>query len=109
MGASRIWLAYCLKIQYNKEDEMEVDNMADNNDKNKKSIDVTKPRVSTPASNIDASKVSDYTRREQQSLEKLVKKLGTNSGAKVRNEGNIKTKLSMAELARRLKIFSPIP
>lgn len=65
--------------------------MADNNDKNKKSIDVTKPRVSTPASNIDASKVSDYTRREQQSLEKLVKKLGTNSGAKVRNEGNIKT------------------
>ena len=42
------------------------------------SIDVTKPKTTnTPMSNIDASRISDYTAREQQALERLKKKVGT--------------------------------
>lgn len=66
--------------------------MADENDKKdlktsgqnsspqkpKKSINVTKPQESGPKlSNIDASRVSAHTLREQQSLERLKKKIGT--------------------------------
>ena len=50
-----------------------------NSNNQNKVIDVTKPRESrpsTPMSNIDSSRVSDYTLREQQSLERLTKKLG---------------------------------
>lgn len=49
--------------------------MSDDEKKNKKPIDVTKPR-NTPSSNFDTSKVSDYTLREQQALEKLKKSVG---------------------------------
>ena len=45
-----------------------------------KPIDVTKPRVNI-SSNIDASKVSAHTLREQQALEKLAKKVGVGSKA----------------------------
>lgn len=45
-----------------------------NNSPQNKSINVTKPR--TQMSNIDASMVSDHTLREQQSLERLKKKIG---------------------------------
>lgn len=42
-----------------------------------KSINVTKPQETrAPMSNIDASMVSDHTLREQQSLERLKKKIG---------------------------------
>lgn len=55
--------------------------MADENkDKKKeknKAINVTRPKANnTPRSNIDASRVSSYTMREQQSLEKLKKSVG---------------------------------
>ena len=61
--------------------------MADENDRNlnsgqgnppqNKSINVTKPQSSGPQmSNIDASRVSAHTLKEQQSLERLKKKIG---------------------------------
>lgn len=47
------------------------------NNQQRKAIDVTKPRSAPPPqSNIDASRVSAYTLREQQSLEKLKKQVG---------------------------------
>ena len=43
-----------------------------------RTIDVTKPKhTPPPMSNIDTSRVSDYTIREQQALERLKKKVGT--------------------------------
>lgn len=60
--------------------------MADDNKQEKdKIINVTKPKTeSIPRSNIDASRVSSYTMREQQSLEKLKKTVGgpSNSGGR---------------------------
>lgn len=61
-----------------------------NNDKDK-IINVTRPKTeSIPRSNIDASRVSSYTMREQQSLEKLKKTVGGSSGHQGRS-GKIKT------------------
>ena len=61
-----------------------------NNDKDKL-INVTRPKTeSIPRSNIDASRVSSYTMREQQSLEKLKKTVGGPSGHQGRS-GKIKT------------------
>lgn len=61
-----------------------------NNDKDK-IINVTRPKTeSIPRSNIDASRVSSYTMREQQSLEKLKKTVGGPSGHQGRS-GKIKT------------------
>ena len=57
-----------------------------------KAINVTKPR-SNPAANLDASRVSDYTLKEQAALERLAKKIG-GGGTIERKEdksGNIKT------------------
>ena len=50
-----------------------------NQNKRPKSIDVTKPRENrgAPISNLDASRVSEHTLREQQALEKLKKQVGT--------------------------------
>jgi preprotein translocase subunit SecF len=48
-----------------------------NNSPQKRSINVTQPKSpQAQMSNIDASRISDYTLREQQSLEKLKKKIG---------------------------------
>ena len=56
-----------------------------------KSIDVTKPKhEAPPQSNIDASRVSAYTLREQQSLERLKKKVG-NLNQKENRASGIKT------------------
>ena len=57
-----------------------------------KSIDVTKPR-SNPAANLDASRVSDYTLKEQAALERLAKKIGGSGGIERKEDksGNIKT------------------
>ena len=57
-----------------------------------KSIDVTKPKTqnSAPMSNIDTSRVSAYTLREQQSLERLKKQVG-NLNPKENRAGQIKT------------------
>lgn len=56
------------------------DDSRDPKSKNKlasnKSVDVTKPRTQ---SNIDASRVSAYTLREQQSLDKLARQMGTDN------------------------------
>lgn len=51
--------------------------MADDNENKRpdRIIDVTKPKTET-RSNIDASRVSDYTMREAQSLERLKKRVG---------------------------------
>lgn len=53
--------------------------MADDNKERRRSIDVTKPQKSRApqSSNIDASRVSAYTLREQASLEKLKKQVGS--------------------------------
>jgi hypothetical protein len=49
----------------------------DNNQRPNRIIDVTKPKSTPPPqSNIDASRVSAYTLREQQSLERLKKQVG---------------------------------
>lgn len=68
--------------------------MAEDENRNQphRSIDVTKPRESssTPQSNIDASRVSAYTLREQQSLERLKKRVG-NLNARESRAGQIKT------------------
>ena len=59
-----------------------------------KIIDVTKPKnLSTPMSNIDASRVSDHTLREQQALEKLKKQVG---GGKSREGTSSKIKTIVA-------------
>lgn len=52
--------------------------MEDNNNREKdKIINVTRPKTQdTPRSNLDASRVSSYTMREAQSLEKLKKSVG---------------------------------
>ena len=57
-----------------------------------KSIDVTKPR-SNPAANLDASRVSDYTLKEQAALERLAKKIGGGGSIERKEDksGNIKT------------------
>ena len=57
-----------------------------------KSIDVTKPR-SNPAANLDASRVSDYTLKEQAALERLAKKIGGSGGIERKEDksGNINT------------------
>ena len=76
--------------------------MADENNENKpivnKSIDVTKPR-SNPAANLDASRVSDYTLREQAALERLAKKIGGSGGGGGRQKedksGTIKTVIAI--------------
>jgi len=64
----------------------------DNRDqKPNRSIDVTKPKhEAPPQSNIDASRVSAYTLREQQSLERLKKKVG-NLNQKENRASGIKT------------------
>lgn len=59
-----------------------------NRDKKDKIINVTKPQQSS--SNIDASRVSAYTLKEQQSLERLKKKMGANN-AKESKASAIKT------------------
>ena len=59
-----------------------------NNSPQNKSINVTQPR--TQMSNIDASMVSDHTLREQQSLERLKKKIG-NIDVKESKASKIKT------------------
>lgn len=71
--------------------------MSDDNKENRpqfnQSIDVTKPR-STPSANLDASRVSDYTLREQAALERLAKKIsgsGGGGGQKEDKSGSIKT------------------
>ncbi len=68
--------------------------MADENNENKpivnKSIDVTKPR-SNPSANLDASRVSDYTLREQAALERLAKKVGGGGSQKEDKSGKLKT------------------
>ena len=57
----------------------------------KKIIDVTKPKnQAPPPSSIDASRVSAYTLREQQSLERLKKKVG-NLDQKENKASSIKT------------------
>jgi len=59
--------------------------------KRDKVIDVTKPKKhETPQSHIDASRVSAYTLREQQSLEKLKKQVG-NLNQKENRASSIKT------------------
>ena len=59
--------------------------------KHNKSIDVTKPKQQAPSmSHIDASRVSAYTLREQQSLEKLKKQVG-NLNQKENRSSSIKT------------------
>lgn len=67
--------------------------MADNEEKKpNRSIDVTKPRSApTPNANLDASRVSDYTLREQAALERLAKKMGTGGHQKEDRSGSIKT------------------
>lgn len=56
-----------------------------------RSIDVTKPR-SNPAANVDSSRVSDYTLREQAALERLAKKIGSGGGNQREDKsGTIKT------------------
>ncbi len=69
--------------------------MADENNQQKpeinKSINVTQPR-SNPSANLDASRVSDYTLREQAALERLAKKIGGGGGhQKEDKSGTIKT------------------
>ena len=62
-----------------------------NNNQHKQIIDVTKPRNTPPqSSNIDASRVSAYTLREQQSLEKLKKQVG-NLNQRENRASSIKT------------------
>ena len=71
----------------------------DNKDKQKKVnssdkiINVTKPREIK--SNIDSSRVSDLTLREQQSLERLSKKIGASTRSKDRTS-NIKSIIALA-------------
>ena len=62
------------------------------NPQSNKSINVTKPR-SNPAANLDASRVSDYTLKEQAALERLAKKIGGSSGIEQKEDksGSIKT------------------
>ena len=69
--------------------------MADENNQNRpeinRTIDVTKPR-SNPSANLDASRVSDYTLREQAALERLAKKIGGGGGSQKEDKsGSIKT------------------
>lgn len=64
--------------------------MANNDDKKNRSIDVTKPQKPSSQTNIDASRVSAYTLREQQSLDKLKKQVG-NLNQKENRASNIKT------------------
>ena len=69
--------------------------MADENNQQRpeinKSINVTQPR-SNPSANLDASRVSDYTLREQAALERLAKKIGGGGGhQKEDKSGTIKT------------------
>lgn len=59
-------------------------------DKRKKIIDVSKPKHTSPASNIDTSRVSAYTQREQAALEKLKKQVG-NLNQKENRASNIKS------------------
>lgn len=61
-----------------------------NNSSPNKSINVTKPQTPSQSSSIDASRVSAYTLREQQSLEKLKKKVG-NLDQKESKASTIKT------------------
>lgn len=56
----------------------------------KKIINVTKPQKPSSTSNIDASRVSAHTQREQLSLEKLKRKVGT-LNAKESRTSNLKT------------------
>lgn len=61
-----------------------------------RSIDVTKPR-SNPAANVDSSRVSDYTLREQAALERLAKKIGSGGGNQREDKsGTIKTIIAVA-------------
>lgn len=64
--------------------------MADEENRHNRSIDVTKPKQQAPQSSIDASRVSAYTLREQQALERLKKKVG-NLNQKENRASNIKT------------------
>lgn len=61
-----------------------------NNPERKKIINVTKPQQPSMRGNIDTSRVSAYTAREQQSLEKLKKKVGT-LNAHEKRSSNFKT------------------
>lgn len=64
-----------------------------NDNRQNRSIDVTKPRDSrpaTPMSNIDTSRVSSYTLQEQAALERLAKKIG-GGGERRSHSGLIKT------------------
>lgn len=61
--------------------------------KPKKSINVTKPKKSTlpPMSNIDTTKVSSHTVKEQQALERLKKKVGVSASNKQARSSTNKT------------------
>ena len=59
------------------ENDNRINNSGQSNSPQNKSINVTKPQSSGPQmSNIDASRVSAHTLKEQQSLERLKKKIG---------------------------------
>jgi len=57
-------------------DEEKNNYSGQSNSPRNKSIDVTKPKHEPRMSNIDTSRVSDHTAREQQALEKLRKRVG---------------------------------
>ena len=59
------------------DEENRKNNSGQSNSPRNQSINVTKPKNQTPMSNIDGSRVSDHTLREQQALEKLRKKVAT--------------------------------
>lgn len=76
--------------------------MADEEKKPNKSIDVTKPRSApAPTANVDSSRVSDYTLREQAALERLAKKIGSAGGGRQREDksGSIKTIIAIVLVA----------
>ena len=75
---------------------MSDDQFNRNNENRNKSIDVTKPRANPQQSqsHIDASRVSAYTLREQQALDKLKKQVG-NLNQKENRASSIKTVIAI--------------